>query len=1551
MKKGIKVWIKRIGLILLIPVLLVLVISVLLYIPPIQNFAVKKITKVASESLDMHIDIGRIHLSFPLNLNVQRISIVDNEMDTLLYSNNLTVGVRVLPLLDKNISVRTLQLSDVRFNTKSLIEGMEINGHLGDLDATADKINLTAEEATLNNLLLTDSYVSLRMDTTSTSDTTSSAVKWKIDVEKIKLENISFDLQMPADSLSLNSYFQDVSLTGGEVDLGISKYKVSRFNVANSLINYDSGNQYIKNGLDPSHLALSDIHIELESILYQGKNINAEIPQLSLKEKSGLFITSLNGKIESDEKTLAVPKLTLETPYSKIEAQATVPWRSLDTIPDGNLTTQLIVSLDRRDVIAVLGDLSDSFKSFYPETSLKLLGLVEGNLDKIYLRQLESELPGVFKIDAHGTAEHVMDDINRSGQFFLKAGTNNESFLRGILLKESGGRFSIPNHLSLDLQASLTKGEYQADMLLTEQTGNVKLSGRYNPSYQKYNINLKVDSLALIHFLPKDSIFSVTADVKAEGQGTNLFANTTWAQLEASISNLVYKENPISGISLEGSLKEHQLQANMISTYPNLLANITADGNITKEKISGMLIMDVDSLDLYGLQLVDSSFATSFQLYSEVETDLKKNHLIDLTLGNWDLIFDRQRIRPKTLTLHAEGSEDTTYVSFHAGDFGIYLKGNADVQSLAEKLNIVSNDVKKQLEEDSTVNLQILRPLLPEIDLQIAAQRDNPIYNFLQTQSIFFDKFELNASTSPVNGINADGYLYAFIKDTLKIDSVRLNVEQDSNKLNYAVNVAKNKFRNQQPFKAGVKGSLQYGQGDLEATYLDGKGKTGLHLGARINKQTEGWNIQLFPENPVIAFLPFKVNPDNYVLYKSKEDISANLRLDGEEYASIWLHSAEQDGKMQELSAELSQIDLKKLSDGFPTILPSLEGNANLSLRYTPMENTFMVVADAGVDDLHYQDGHNQGEHNLGAHIGEILVSGVYLPMDNSQHQIDLHIFHEQNEVSTLTALYQSAQGGNIDGKMDINQLPLIMADPFLAGTAKLNGTLQGDMTMKGTLQSPLLNGYLQMDTTSVYVILAGSRLRLDEKKINVTDSKISFDKYNIYSAGNNPFVIDGSVDIRNMSKGTADLTLTAKNMQLLDAKKDDQSLVYGKLFVDLNSTVKGPLDGLSMRGSLHLLGGTDMSYILRESPLTVRDRMAGLVTFTYFQDTLPRINRIGNLRSGIRRETASLNSGMEMLMTINIDPAVKFKADLDDEASNRIELQGGGNLSFQYTRQGDMVLNGRYTLSEGVLKYDMPVIGNKTLSIQDESYVEWSGEVMDPYLNITATERVRTQVSQGGESSRLVTFNAGVEIKQRLEDLSLTFTLDAVDDVTTQNQIVAMGKDEESKRAVAMLLTGMYLSDDQAGGFNMGSALNTFLANEVNNITGDLLKDVDFSFGMETYDMTGGQRTDYTFRFSKRLYNDRLNVIVGGALSTGAMAEENNNFINDASLEYRLDRGGNRYAKLFYNRQYESLLEGEIARFGGGFIFRRKMRRLSELFGIRSKKTTVPNEAVVENK
>ena len=1533
MRIGVRTWIKRAGIICLIPVLLVLLTVVLLYIPAVQNFAVKKITQSIAETTGMQVDIGSVHLSFPLHLKVTDITVIQVGQDTLLRAADLTLSVRLRPLLERIISVPAIQLSDVHFDSKLLIDGMEVSGYIGHLQVVADRIHLTNEEALLNELVLADSHIKLRIDSIASSDTTKSSPSWKMLLEKVQLDHIAFDLQMPSDSVSVMSYIEKAVLAGGNVDLGIQQYSASRFSMLNSRANYDFGLQPTKEGLDPSHIALSDIQIELDSLFWQEKDIHALIRQFSVKERSGLSIASMTGKMISDENTLMVSDWLLQTPYSKIAAQATVPWKALEKTPQGSILTQIAASLDRRDILIVAGESAESVRRFYPDANLTLSGLLEGNLDKIHIRQLDSEMPGVFKIDMHGSIGNVTDQTARSGDLYLTAQTQDESHFRRILLDESNGRYSLPDHLSMTLQASLEKGVYHVDMLLSESVGTMALSGHYQPDRQEYEMDLKVDSLALIHFLPQDSVFRVTAVLNAQGKGTDFFADPTWTQFNGALTQLLYKDISISDILLNGSFKDHQLQADLTSNYPYAEAHLTVDGTITKEKISGMFILDMDSLDLYGLQLAERPFSNSFQLFSELETDLDKRHLIDITLGNWEMDFGGQRVKPKALTLHAKGTEDTTYVSFHAGDLGINLTGNTDLKTMLDQLNGVSNDFMRQLKEDSTVNLQGLRPLLPEMRLQIDAKRENPVYNYLQMNSIFFDHFGLTATTSPEKGVNAGAFLHAFIKDTLKIDSMQLDLWQDSTKLNYAFDVVKNKFRKQEPFKAGLKGSLQYGLGDVEAYYLNEQGKTGLHLGARVEKLSEGMKICFFPENPVIAFLPFKMNRDNYVLIRDKNDISANLRMDGEGYASLWAHSLEDEGRMQELSVEISQIDLNKLSAGF-AMLPALEGNASLSLRYVPMENTFMMVADANVDDLAYQK----------SRIGELLLSGAYLPLDNDRHQMDMHLFHDRHEISALSAIYQMKSGA-VDGKMDIHQMPLMILNPFLAGTASLRGVVGGTMAVTGTEKLPVLNGSIKMDTASVYITAAGSRLRLDEKEIKVTDSKISFDKYSIYSVGNNPFVIDGMVDIRNLSKGTADLRLTAKNMQLLDAGKNSESLVYGKLSVDLNSTVKGPLNALTMRGNIHLLGGTNMSYILRESPLTIQDRMAGLVTFSYFEDTIPRRIRLEGRQRRESREgvTSSVNSGMDLLMTVQIDPAVKFKADLDEDASNRIELQGGGNLSFQYTKQGDMLLNGRYTLSDGLIRYNMPVISNKTLKIKEGSYIGWDGDPMDPYLNLKATERMRAYVSPEGESSRRVNFDAGIDVKQRLEDLSLQFTLDAVDDIAMQNQLTAMGAEERSKRAVGMLLTGMYLSEDQTGRmkFNMGSALNSFLESEINNLTGDLLGDVDFSFGMETYDGTGGSRTDYSFRFSKRFYDDRLNVILGGVVSAGDVESQQNSFINDASLEYRLDKGGNRYAKLFYNRRYESLLEGEIARFGSGFIFRRKMRRLSDLFRFKSPGTT----------
>ena len=648
--------------------------------------------------------------------------------------------------------------------------------------------------------------------------------------------------------------------------------------------------------------------------------------------------------------------------------------------------------------------------------------------------------------------------------------------------------------------------------------------------------------------------------------------------------------------------------------------DLTLNATLHKEKIKAMLITDVENADLYALGWMPDPFATSFQLFAEAESDLAENHKLDLTLGNWEITAKSKSFKPKTLILSARTDVDTTRVSFHAGDLDITLTGNDCIHHLADKLGQVSQEMTTQLERDTTLNLETLRPLLPELSLEIKASQDNPIYNFLQTYYMGFKDIAINAYTSPESGIRMDASLHDLARDTFLIDTIQARIFQDSIGLAYEAQVLKNKYRQQQAFDAGLNGQLRFGYGDARFYLKNEAGETGFLLGVKAEKKPEGFQFHLFPDQPIIAFQPFRLNPDNYVTIRNLNDIEADLRLNGEKGASLWIHSLADEGEGEKVNAELSQVDLGILSNAL-SYLPPMEGVLNANVQYAPSDTSFLVAADMNIDEFYYEK----------ERVGELMLNAVYLPSGRESHQIDMHLFRDGTEVSAITAIYrQGEETDYISGNMDFFHFPLDIANPFIPeDMAKMSGDLDGTLSFNGPSDRLNTNGSLLFDTASVYVGAVGSEFRFDDKRIEIKDNRLLFDRYGIYAYDQKPFLIDGMIDFSDLSRMTADLKLTADNVQLLNAKQTKESLVYGKLFINLNSTVRGPLNALTMRGDLRLLGGTNLTYILKDSPLTVQDRMSDMVTFTSFNDTIKR---------KMPQKPPLPMGGMDMLMTIRIE-------------------------------------------------------------------------------------------------------------------------------------------------------------------------------------------------------------------------------------------------------------------------------------------------------------------------
>ena len=294
----------------------------------------------------------------------------------------------------------------------------------------------------------------------------------------------------------------------------------------------------------------------------------------------------------------------------------------------------------------------------------------------------------------------------------------------------------------------------------------------------------------------------------------------------------------------------------------------------------------------------------------------------------------------------------------------------------------------------------------------------------------------------------------------------------------------------------------------------------------------------------------------------------------------------------------------------------------------------------------------------------------------------------------------------------------------------------------------------------------------------------------------------------------------------------------------------------------------------------------------------------------------------------------------------------GGGDLRMTYNPADNLRLSGKYTLSNGEMKYSLPIIPLKTFTIQDGSYIEFTGDPFNPTLNITATEKIKSTVNEGQGTGRSVDFECGVKLSQTLNKPGIQFIISEPSDMNVQDELNTMSVDERGKVAITMLASGMYLANGNTNSFSMNSALSSFLNSEINNIAGTDMRSKGLDIGM-TVDNSliaaGALHTDYNFKFAKRFFNNRLSFSVGGQVSSGAEMENavnNDTFFNNVEIQYRLNDGASQYIRGFYNNNIYDWLEGQIGEYGVGFMWRRKLLRFSDIFRFKTEKQALPRAA-----
>ena len=1511
-------------IILLSPVLLFVVLTVLLYLPPVQNWAVDKVTAIASEKTGMDISVGHVDLSFPLDLSIDNFRVLQKP-DTLADVERMVVDVQLLPLLDSKVVINELEVSNTRLNTLDMVAAAKVKGHFSRLFMASKGIDLDQGIVELNGSRLEDAFFDIQMaDSVPEDTTTSEPTLWKIYVDSITIDRSDIVFHMPGDTMSVAAHIGNLTAREALIDLGDQTYTVASADWVNGAVKYDQNFQPRIEGLDYNHIDLSDIHIGIDSIYFHDPTLRMYMRQVALKEKSGFSVTNLSGPIAMEDGAIKLPKFRLSTPYSDIDVELDMPLSLMEPVDPGKMRLKMNATLGKQDIMPFLSDMPAAMRQRWPEYPLTVSGLLKGNMQHMDFHDLEVSLPTAFHATATGFAANLdtPDKLRADVQF--KANTQNLGFVMAMLPRDMQRDYRIPP-LSAQGRVKADGQQYFADITAHEGKGMVKAKGSFHATAMRYDADVQIRNLNVHHFMPRDSIYTVSADITAKGQGTDFFSPRTRLVADAKIHHVGYGKLNIDNVTAHALVGNGKAHANLISRNLLLKGAVNFDALLSTTRFDGTLSTDFQELDLYEMGVTPDPLTIGMCGHFDINSDLKLTHQVtgvvnDLTISDSSHIY-----RPSDIDLLLKTTPDTTYLRTQSGDFIVKLDASGNYEQLLNQFTILGDSAMAQLDR-KTIDQPALRKLLPTMRMTLESQRENPVATFLKASAdVDFKDMLFDLSTSVAEGVNGRGYIHSLTVSDVRLDTINFSLTQRKERLSFGGQVRNNKKNPQFVFNALFDGILQERGATLGVRYFDADNKLGARIGAQAEVVDGGINLRLMPDRPTLGYKEFALNKDNYVFLGSSGKIKAKVDLRADDGMGIRLYSEESDpDALQDLTLSLHKFNLEEITSVIP-YAPRMSGMLNGDYHVIQDANgQFSVAGDMGVQNMTYER----------CPIGNISTELVYLQKENDAHAVEARLMMDDNEIGLLTGTYYNEGEGSLDATLQLEHLPLNIVNGFVPDQlCGLQGYGEGTLTLQGTLSHPEVNGEVYLSNSYLESIPYGVKLRFDDDPVRIQHSNLLFENFTVYAYNNNPLNVQGNVNFSDLERIMVNMRMQAKNFQIIGAKEHSKSVAYGKAFVNVFAMMNGPLENLNMRGRLDVLGSTDMGYILRDTPITTDNQLDDLVKFTDFSDTT---------QTAVTRPPIN---GFRMDMTLNVSNGAHIMAYMNADHSNYIDLMGGGNLRMLYSPADNLQLTGRYTLSNGEMKYALPIIPLKTFHIQDGSYIEFTGEPMNPTLNITAIEHTKATVTGGNGVGRSVNFDCGVSITRTLNDMGLEFTLDAPEDMQLHSELQAMGREQRGKLAVTMLTTGMYLADGNTKPFSMNSALSSFLSSEISNLTGNALRTLDLSFGLDnSTDATGQTHTDYSFKFAKRFLNNRLKLAIGGKVTTGneLPGGRNNSFFDNVSLEYRLDDTANKYLNLFFENNSYDWLDGYTQKYGGGFIWRRTLQNFTDIFRFKDDNNTL---------
>lgn len=1553
-------------------VIIVIAIPCLLYIPAIQNVVKNVVIEKVNASGDMKIDVERILLRFPLKLSAEGVDIMEAPGDTMVTASRIDVDVRFMPLLKGEISISGATADSVFYQMGNADSLMWIRARVNRAELDASMVALKQGKIDVDRAMVdgADIYLRMLVDTTATPVDTAQSTPWIVKARDLELRNVTYRMSMMPTIDSLGTTIASARLSDGTVDMTrrvIHAASLSVDSVEASYI-YPSAEWLSKHpypvapvdslptpadkqwtvtadhlsltgrratyaergalplpGFDPSYISATDITIEVDSFYNRATSITVPIKRIAATERCGLQMT-LTGRFSMFNGLMQATGMELSTLFSRVSLDASMGIGDLTTDPTVPITLRSRGNIAMTDVRSAFPALSP-FINNLPAGDLEFNTDIDGTSSALNIYTLSARLPRLLTVDATGQITDYLNPDAICGDISINGSMQNLNRLKPTVLEARLAKMVNLPDMTIDGDISYRPNIVSGNIDARTGNGQLALDLDWNGNVEGYRVNANLNDFPVDHFMPTLGVGRVTATLDADGRGYNPLKAGARADIHAVVDNVTYNKTLYRDITLDATLAEGIADGNLTSHNPGADLSANFNARLDRDNYAITLDGDIRDLNLQTLALTDTVNNGSLSLrangnYNPVTSAFDA----DIAVDNLKWQMPGMTVNTPSVTASALSSDSVLKADITNGDMRAQLSGHCSIDSFLTRVMRASDIAMKQV-DNRYIDVRAINDALPDMTLTFDAGRDNIIADYLKASSdITFNNASMTMTSDSILKLN--GEVLGLIAGSTRTDTIKVDAIQHGAYLVYNI------YMNNRPgtFDAfayvGLNGYIAHDRMSAILRQNNIKGEKGFQLGFRANVSDSIATLKLVPYSPTIAYQQWTVNKDNFISFNFVDKhLDANLSLTNDRSAvRVFTNHVEGDSthSQEDITLQLSDIKLQDWLSISP-FAPPVKGVLGADMKFRWDSHDITGNGTIGLTDLYYGR-ERVGTFDLGVDIARntsgVLRADVALMVDSVKTITAQGVLND----STLSTPFL------LDFKMI--HFPLKVVNPFLPpGMAKLQGTLNGVMDITGDMTAPVFNGYLDFDSTVVNVTMLGTPLKFAETRIPVDSNIVTFDNFAITAFNDNPLTINGKVDARHINDIGIDLAMSARNMMIVNAKRArGGSDAYGKAYIDLDATARGDMSMLAVDASLALLEGTNVTYVIPDATTTLTSRSTGdMVKFVQFNDTT---------QVAVSDSVPTNSMSLYLNAEVDIREGSTVNVDLSTDGKNKVQIQSAGSLTYSLNPMNDGRLTGRLNINKGFVRYTPPFMSEKLFNFIEGSYVSFNGEMMNPILNIKAVDEMKANVTQEGQNSRLVNFDVSLAVTGTLDDMNVAFDLSTNDDITVQNELTSMSAEQRANQAMNLLLYNVYVGAGTKATANLnGNPLYSFLESQLNSWMANNVRGVDISFGIDQYDKTldgsTSTTTSYSYRVSKTLFNDRFKIVVGGNYSTDADADENfsQNLINDISFEYMLNRSGSMYVRIFRHVGYESILEGEVTQTGVGFVLKRKISTLLDLF------------------